>query len=263
MTYVTCKILGPSDTNFGLGNQLFNVATAISLAKDNNCVATFPCLNDIKKYGDYKYNIFQKLNTFEVPNIEWNFFVEETFGYKKIQFKNNLMLKGYFQSEKYFRHNRELILETLYNDEIIYHLKHKYKSLLELDNPVSVHIRRGDYLKFSTVHTNLAETEYYNKCFNLCGLDSNFVFFSDDIEWCKKEFSFLKNSHFIEKDKDYNELILMSLFRINIIANSTFSWWAAWLNDNQDKIILCPQQWFDKDGPKKCDDLYCEGWLKI
>jgi hypothetical protein len=95
--------------------------------------------------------------------------------------------------------------------------------------------------------------------------DSVFLIFSDDIQWCKENFPDMPEKfRFIEGNKDYEDLYIMSHCKNNIIANSSFSWWGAWLNSNLEKTIIAPATWF---GPtlqnNDTTDLYCEGWIKI
>ena len=95
--------------------------------------------------------------------------------------------------------------------------------------------------------------------------DSLFLIFSDDIAWCKANFPDLPEKFvFIEGNADHEDLLLMSHCKNNIICNSTFSWWAAWLNSNPEKKVIAPSKWF---GPAfenyNTDDLYCDGWIKI
>ena len=95
--------------------------------------------------------------------------------------------------------------------------------------------------------------------------DSVFLIFSDDINWCKEFFPDIPEKFkFIDGNTDYEDLILMSLCKNNIICNSTFSWWAAWLNQNQDKKVIVPTNWFGKAyANNKTDDIFCENWIKL
>ena len=170
---------------------------------------------------------------------------------------------GYFQSEKYFKHNRDKILELFKPQEKINKfLLKKYSNLINNEKHVSVHIRRGDYLKFSDYHTNLNK-DYYYKAMNYFKDEYKFIFFSDDIEWCKETFT-NKNNIFIEKQDDILDLYLMSKIKNNIIANSSFSWWAAWLNENENKKVIAPSTWFGfKNGHLDKKDLLPKEWKII
>ena len=106
--------------------------------------------------------------------------------------------------------------------------------------------------------------EYYRSAVDLIGKEKLFFIFSDDINWCKNNFDFIENKFFIENNKDYEDLILMSLCSHNIIANSSFSWWGAWLNSNPNKIIISPKKWFgNKYNFHNTKDLYNEKWIKL
>lgn len=264
MKLVTCDIKGPAKENFGLGNQLFCIATTIAYAQKNNLNFSFPQLND-NFYGYYRNNIFKKLNT-KIENIENIKFIriqEKSYEFNEIDYYENndfsIILDGYFQSYKYFENFNNFVLTNLNIDEIKQNLNIKFSNI---SNYTSFHIRRGDYINKQQFHS-LLSFEYYKKALEVVG-EENIAIFSDDIDWCKKEFNFLKNALFIEKLDDYEDLILMSMCKNNVIANSTFSWWAAWLNNNSNKIVITPRNWF---GPTYSNistkDLIPENWIRI
>jgi 5'(3')-deoxyribonucleotidase len=94
--------------------------------------------------------------------------------------------------------------------------------------------------------------------------NSIFLIFSDDIEWCKENFPNISDKFiFIEGNKDYEDLYIMSKCKNNIISNSTFSWWGAWLNQNENKKVVAPLKWFGSSINHNTKDLYCDGWIKI
>lgn len=131
---------------------------------------------------------------------------------------------------------------------------------------ISVHIRRGDYLKFADIYGEICSLEYYNDAiafFNENYKDNLFVFFSDDMNWVKENFKSL-NAIYIENnnnDKSYLDMYLMSNCKHNIIANSTFSWWAAYLNKNIDKKVIMPSKWYNTE--INTFNLYPSNWLKL
>lgn len=240
--------------NFGrLGNQLFQIAASVGLAKLYSKKA---------KFGKWDYSIFfknpidQSLNPDEIKNI----FRERNFHYESIPNIDNLDIIGYFQSEKYFLHCKDLIL---YHFDFIDSL---YSSYIDhTKETCSVHIRRGDYLSLSDYHPCLG-LDYYNKSMDYMrklGV-TKFYIFSDDIGWCVSNFSGLSDVEYIQGNTDIKDMCLMSSCKNNIIANSSFSWWAAWLNKNKNKNVIAPKIWF---GPAKknviTNDLYCENWIKI
>ena len=125
----------------------------------------------------------------------------------------------------------------------------------------SVHIRRGDYISsphMTEFHTNLSETDYYQKAMEIIGGD--FMFISDDIEWCKENFKG-DNIFYSPFTEELEDLCLMTYCTNNIIANSSFSWWGAYLGF--DGKVIAPNNWFGPKGPKKTQDLIPNNWIKI
>jgi hypothetical protein len=248
----------------GLGNQMFQLAAAISLAIDNHTNARFGLGNHfLPKQGRrchlYQNNIFKNIDFAQAVEIK-KIFKEPTFLYSKIEFEENMCLSGYFQSEKYFVHNKEIITRLfLDNEEALGYLLNKYRSLL-IQNSVSLHVRRGDYLKSNGFHPTCS-MDYYEKAMAEFPEDTQFLVFSDDIGWCKESFKG-KNFNFIEEE-DYLELLLTSLCRHNIIANSSFSWWGAWLNQNPEKQVFYPSNWFGPDSNIDTRDLTPQEWKRI
>jgi hypothetical protein len=138
----------------------------------------------------------------------------------------------------------------------------KYGDLLSLDT-CSIHVRRGDYLALQNHHP-IQSIEYYQNAIDIIGNDKHFLIFSDDIKWCEENFGGLTNKTYITGNQDYEDLYLMSMCRNNIIANSTFSWWGAWLNKNEDKKVIAPKQWFGvSNSHLDTSDLYCKKWITI
>jgi len=256
MVTVSVDIIGASEVNYGLGNQLFQIAAAISYAKDCGFDATFPSLKD-PKYGSYINNILRKISTKERGRLEL-YYRQLSFAYSPIpKMPSSFCIKGsYLQSEKYFCHNRDLILETFSpSEEDLSYLKEEYNVGT---STISLHVRRGDYLNNTQYHTNLMETEYYTKAIEFLNADSVLVF-SDDPMWAREAFP----SYTIVEEEDYLELYLMSLCNDNIIANSSFSWWGAWLNKNPDKRVVAPIEWFGPDHHFTTKDLIPSTWTRL
>lgn len=265
----------------GLGNQLFQYAAAKSLAiekKEKLCV-------DISQFESYKLhnyalnhfkivsNIYKKPNKYLkkiVSFFQKNIYYKEVgFGYNKDLININgdaIFLEGYFQTEKYFlKHEREIREDF----EIITPLKKVTKETIELIqkvNSVSIHIRRGDYLTNPIHNTN--KENYYEKALELIENrieDPVFFIFSDDMDWVKLNFSTKRETVFIDFNDaltNFEDLKLMSSCKHNIIANSSFSWWGAWLNQNPDKIVIAPKQWFNDDSIYS-EDVIPTSWTKI
>ena len=142
------------------------------------------------------------------------------------------------------------------------------KKEIKKNNSISVHVRRGDYVKLN----HSCSVSYYNNAIKFMeskNENQNFIVFSDDIEWCKKNLIIKNKCTFIDerfKLKDYHELILMKFCKHNIISNSTFSWWGAFLNYNKDgnQKVIYPEKWFgNKLKHLNTNDLFPERWINI
>jgi hypothetical protein len=175
---------------------------------------------------------------------------------------NDVSLSGYFQSEKWFKNiENEIRDDFSFREEIFFPCK---EMIDQIDSPISLHIRRGDFLENSENHFNL-DLDYYAKGLSLFESDRNVIIFSDDPEWCKQQKLFSADRFMIsESDNSYVDLCLMTLCSDFIIANSTFSWWGSWLCNNYDKKIIAPSKWF---GPNlknnSTKDLILKDWVVI
>lgn len=175
---------------------------------------------------------------------KYKFYEEKdlNFSLSKKNIKGNCYVKGWFQNEKYFKNIRRTLIKEFVPCEKI-KLPYDLQVALKNTESVSVHIRRGDYVK---LHQDLG-SGYYKKAFSYINkIYSNpvFVIFSDDLEWVKKNID-IEGKYIYANEggklKDFEELFIMSRCKSNIIANSTFSWWAAWLNQNPQKIVIAPK----------------------
>jgi hypothetical protein len=208
-------------------------------------------------------NIFRKVK-FSNELINQKHIGEGGFQYNPIPtIDGNVKLLGHFQSEKYFMDHKNEILELFELDDLTKtYLLEKYGDVLNQDT-CSIHVRRGDYLSLPNHHP-VQPIDYYENAVKIIGGDKHFLIFSDDIKWCEENFGFIKNKTFISNNLDYQDLYLMSMCKNNIIANSTFSWWGAWLNKNENKKVVSPTKWFGvMYSSFKTDDLYCNNWIKI
>jgi hypothetical protein len=250
----------------GLGNMMFQVATAYATSlRDNKNFFCDKVMSIIphKHYTHYTTNIFREINFID-KDEEYNFYNEGEFSYNKIpKIEGNVELNGYFQSEKYFVDFRDEVL-SLFSPN--YETKNKIDSFFQEYSKIetcSIHVRRGDYVGLKDFHENQS-LDYYIESVKNFNDDTLFLIFSDDINWCKENFNFIKNKIFISDFLDFEQLYLMSLCNHNIIANSTFSWWGAWLNKNDNKKIICPKKWFgDSNSHINSSDIYCNKWLII
>lgn len=176
--------------------------------------------------------------------------------------KDGMVFDGFFQSEKYFIDVKRQIQDSFDTDVIDLS---KYE--INFERVCSIHIRRGDYLKFSDNHPLMTREYYINAVKILSKKIDHVLVFSDDVDWCKNNFSkndFNKNVVYSKESKDYLEISLMSKCAHNVIANSSFSWWGAWLNKNSDKVVIAPKTWFGKNLEHlTTDDLIPQDWIKI
>lgn len=258
----------------GLGNMLFQIASVNAIALSKNTQASFGSLDDHLNYlnhekhfnpklghsYEYKHlNMFKNMVTEKVP-LGTKVYIYP-FHYTDIEIpENDVILDGFFQSEKYFinyeKEIRELFKPT---KEIVNIINTKYGELLKGET-ISLHVRRGDYVNNTNNHPPCS-LDYYNEAINTIG-NGLVLVFSDDIEWCKNTF---KGNRFvfIENEKDYIELYLMSMCKNNVISNSSFSWWGAWLNNNLNKKVVGPKRWFGPYIRHNTNDILPEGWIKL
>lgn len=179
--------------------------------------------------------------------------------------KNRIYLDGYWQNEKYFQDIRQDLLLQFQFPPLQHMENINVAKAIQETNSVSVHVRRGDYLNNKKTYGCLYQTDYYRNAIKyICDRIENAVFFvfSDDVEWTKKYF---KGCQFVivdfnRENQSYIDMQLMSLCKHNIIANSSFSWWAAWLNQFRDKIVIAPKFWTIN---KNIPDIVCDEWIVL
>jgi hypothetical protein len=244
----------------GVGNILYMVSAAYALAKENNDECAFDFVNGNftqKPALVYRNNIFKQFMSIDLSKNVFTYYNEPYFHYKKIPYRNNILLYGYFQSEKYFKDYKNDLIKLLKDELIINSLKEIYKNILS--NSISIHVRRGDYLKIQHYHP-CPSINYYLDSIKLIDTKKdikNILIFSDDIQWCKENFKDERIT-FIEGQQDYEDLYLMSLCENNIIANSSFSWWGSYLNEDNNKIVIAPKIWFGESANHNWKDIYYE-----
>jgi len=261
----------------GLANMMFQIAAVNSIALKNNTQCSFHNLDNQLGY----INQFRHVNTRLGDAIKYrdlNFFKETLtntpppnvkvytypFHYEDIKLDDGEVgLDGFFQSEKYFKQHEGVIRELFKpTDKVLNTLKEKYSEILN-QKTTSIHVRRGDYLNHPNHHP-VQTLEYYEKGIKLTlNTTDKYIVFSDDIMWCKQSFHG-DNFIFMDDEDDYIELYLMSMCDNNIIANSSFSWWGAWLNNNPNKIVVGPKLWFGKAYETwNTNDVLPKEWIKI
>jgi hypothetical protein len=253
----------------GLANQIFQWAYGYSLSLDygldlylddsffrGGCKGCTPRTFDLQNFEKIKIDRFE-------GQIMDDFFSKKVYKISDENFYNhldlstldgNLLLDGFWQSEKYFKHHREGIINLLDFGE-----NPKFTNFDFLGS-CSIHIRRTDYLNAPKYHLNLS-ADYYNKALEEINPSGNIFVFSDDIQWCKNSLKY-PNMIFMEGNSNLEDLKIMSCCENNIIANSSFSWWAAWLNQNKQKKIIAPSKWFGPEGPGY-RDIIPEEWIQM
>jgi hypothetical protein len=263
-SYVTCTLSGQ------LGNQLFQIATTLAYAWDYNAIPVFPDLNQTHfRLSTNRDQIFFRLNSRVDPRIFTNTFTESFWNSSvRPSYQRNVRLNGFFCSWVHFHHHRDKLLEVFApSDTVRRNLTNKYRDLVENPNTVSIHVRTFNLKHHNTKMYHFLGMEYYRKAVELFPEDTVFVVFSDRINWCKQHFPSLKrNFVFIEGDP-IHDLFLMSMMKHHIISNSTFSWWAAYLNKNQDSIVVTPTSWHHPDHsifpPPQPNQFYFDHWTVI
>lgn len=286
--YIIVRLCG------GLGNQMFQYSLARALSfKDNSII--FLDISSFK--GDKKRHYeLKKFRNIDSPVLISNYILDrfyirllilinslffkkshikiydDLFSYKNKIHDNsdNLELIGYWQNEKYFIEFKDCIKrDYLILDEIKTSDELFLKNKILKSNSVAVHVRRGDYV--SELDTNnfhgVLSLEYYHKAIskiNTLVPDAQFYFFSDDISYVKNQFGNMPCFTYVNISKsmtDFEEMKIMKICKHFIIANSSFSWWAAWLGDFSKKLVICPKVWYSSQ--PFFDNVCPDSWIRM
>lgn len=249
-----------------LGNNLFQAAAAIGLSHNLNVDFILPETTYAGHRGiipvdlslfNYKFNRVAEVNLHENYN-------EEFFHYVPLPEKDNLKINGFFVSEKYFLHIKDLIIDTYFApiESITSYLQTKYSTILNSQyEKLGICVRREDFLWLQHNHCVLG-VDYYKSVLEkyFSNYIGYFFIFSDDIPWCQTVFGNNKNIIYV-KESVNNQFFLMTYMDYMIIPNSTFSWWGAYLNKNIKKVVA-PDPWF---GPNyqhnDIKDLFPPNWI--
>jgi hypothetical protein len=218
-----------------LGNQLFQIAATMGIAHQYGMRAVFP---------RWRY---RQLFLGPSPEIEpavsaASTYLEPTFRFQMPELSGSTNLVGFFQSEKYFHSIAPQIRTMLTPQSEILNICRDQLSQFGAVQTCAVHVRRGDYVG-NPDFVDLAATDYYEKAMLSFGPRTRFLLFSDDLDFCRKRFKDPRVA-FVNSGHEVLEMTMMSLCDANIIANSSFSWWGAWLSPNQRKRIVAPHRWF-------------------
>ena len=281
---ITCALMG------GLGNQLFQIFTTISYAiqTENNYKFT----NTVILFGGTRHTYWDSFLS-ELKSKTTGMFPamtrikEASFEYHDIDLDEirgkNVMLSGYFQSYKYFEKNYNMICKIimLSNKKLDVLLKTDYTPEILL-NSISLHFRMGDYKPLQHIHP-IMNFEYYKNALTYieANLDTKasshnkslqVLYFCEDtdieevtdmiyeLETMFSRFAFVRCDDTLQ---DWEQMLIMSLCRHNIIANSTFSWWGAYLNDHETKMVCYPKLWFAEGSPHNTEDMFPPEWVEI
>jgi len=253
-----------------LGNQMFQYAATKGVASKLDVPFMIPNHRQVfddgigNRYTILLFNAFKLTSASLLGTLRTENYVQENgFSFNKDLFKidktENCSLYGFFQTEKYFKHiEKQIRKDFTFKDEI----KDECDDLIkQFTNPIALHVRRGDFVWNNKNHPPLG-LDYYESALKLFDSDREVIIFSDDTEWCKDQELFADDRFAVAEGGDqFYDMCLMSLCDDFIIANSTFSWWGAWLA-NRGKVVA-PKQWFGEALDHDTKDLYCKGWTVL
>lgn len=246
-----------------LGNWMFMYANALSYGHGK--AKGYIVEEWSRKFKEQYWEMFPDLEIVNELPDDVVVYEEKRFGYDQIPRFDapNILLKGYFQSEKYFDEKRVRELYRISSERDLY-LRSRYGDWLDRPNVTGVSVRRGDYF-VNLENFPFVGEKYLVDCINRIDECRDFIVCSDDIPWCRRFFSRRfpdRQFLFVEGESSVNQLYLHSLCRNNIVSNSSFSWWGAWLNANPTKRVLAPTMWFGFESSRKhidWTDIYFRG----
>jgi hypothetical protein len=282
--------------NGGLGNQMFQYAAGRSLAAQRNDALKLDISAFEKKTTDtprkYALGVFNIIENFaspeeiarfrassalveKIPFLRKNGYIKERqFHFDETIFDvppGDMYLDGYWQSEKYFKGSEDIIRkEFTPKGGLGKEAKEAEEYISEAgENAVALHVRRSDYITNAAAYKchGVCSLEYYQEAIEYIAKNlqhPHFFIFSDDVSWVKENIKIRFGTSFVSNGslKDFEELVLMGRCSHAIIANSSFSWWGAWLIQNSKKIVVAPKMWFREDS-YNTKDLIPESWTKL
>lgn len=279
----------------GLGNQLFQYAAGRRLAHKHNTMLKLDlsayARDDLRSYALHPFNIRENIASVEdishfnpdgrlkrlISRVTGRPLVGCVFYARDFIFEAGILdapadlhMIGYWQSEKYFKD-----IESILRDDLIINVPQdvtdrEIAAVMENTESVSLHVRRADYVNDSRTNRRYGTCDpgYYRRCAEYVAAHTDsphFFVFSDDMAWARENIKLSFPTTFVghnDDAKNYQDLRLMSLCRHNIIANSSFSWWGAWLNSNPDKLVLAPRKWL-ADPENEPEEIIPAEWTKI
>ena len=256
-----------------LANQMFQYASLKGIAKNIGVDFCIPYYEEAVDDGIGNMLRSELFDSFDIPvmcgllnNGHAPVVHERYFHFDDELFRmcpDHVSIRGYFQTEKYFKHIKNEIREDFtFKNEILNPCE---EMIAEVDNPLALHVRRTDYVANSANHPP-CPLEYYESALKHFDDDRNVIIFSDDPKWCNNQELFSDDRFMVSENEDNRvDLCLMSLCDDFIIANSTYSWWGAWLSANKNKKVIAPVQWFGTGYTTDHDtsDLIPDGWTRI
>lgn len=259
---VTCMLYG------GLGNQLFQIFATIAYSINHNMKFKFKYTTNLGKRNTYWHTLFASIIGDTSDEIEGDFYQidQDNPAFFDPPFNKDIMLNGYFQSPDFFETHFVQIRDILQLDQ--------RQKCCKNEHAISMHFRLGDYKDLPDYHPILNVDYYKDALQYILLMDPSITcveYFceDDDLETVKTKIEIIRqefrNVVFERRrmDTDWEELLLMSNNKHNIIANSTFSWWAAYLNTNEDKIVCYPSIWFGRMIPNDVKAMFPRNWIKI
>jgi hypothetical protein len=281
----------------GLGNQMFQYACGRSLSEIRHTKLWLDTMsfhdksaNPDQTLRNYQLDVFNSIGK-QTSASDIQSFIKPKSILKKIPFKirqilnpkiivtesnydinipdngSDIYLDGYFQNEKYFIDIKDILLTEFSLKEKLNKNYSEIQNQITSCDSVSIHIRRGDYVSNEVTNNyhSICGLDYYEKAISMIAekaTSPHFFIFSDDIQWARENLKSDWPQTFVSGGKSFEDLYLMSQCKHNIIANSSFSWWAGWLNRHSEKIVVGPLKWFNN--PKINSEFTLpESWIRV
>jgi hypothetical protein len=228
---------------------------------------------DVERFNVEGSNKYSRALQRRLPILFTNLYVAEsgtTFHKEFFSYPENTYLDGFWQSELYFNTIESILVNDFVLRDPLNRENKDWLKKIEGCESVSLHVRRGDYVFNAAAqsHHGSCDADYYKKAIESIKEDYKDIevfVFSDDLNWCKANLKIKETLHFVDvnqRENQHLDMFLMSHCKHNVIANSSFSWWAAWLNRNDDKIVIAPLKWFS-DPSIKTYDLIPKEWIRL